>query len=54
MQLHGAFASELASEYTLLVEAAKDTANVVRVCGNLTLYTTPFFIAVRPTFQKKI
>ena len=47
MQLHGTFASELPNEYSLLVEAAKDMANLVRVCANLTLHTAPIFIAVR-------
>jgi len=49
MQLHGVFASELSNEYTLLVDAAKDMANVVRICGNLNFRTAPFFVAVCTT-----
>lgn len=54
MQLHGVFAPELPNEYSLLVEAAKDMANVVRTFGNLTIRTAPFFAAVCPTNQKHL
>jgi hypothetical protein len=52
MQLHGVFASEMPNEYVLLVEAAKDMADVLRNFGNLIARTVPFFAAVCPINKK--
>lgn len=51
IQLHGVFADELPSEYQLVLEAARDIANLVRALGDLGPKAACFFAVVRTARQ---
>lgn len=51
IQLHGVFADELPSEHQLILEAAHDIANIIRLLGDLSPRAACFFAVVRRSYQ---